>query len=184
MRLSSSIRNFPGLHFELAEALHTSSVPAEKEEAEGEYKAALALNPLDEESERSLGEIAAARNDQKEAYEYYSRAVQLQPNDADANIDLAKTLIAMHQPEKAEALLQKAIQLDPTIAVAHYRLSLLYRNAGRTADAQREMEAFLKYKQMKEKLREEYRQMRLKTTEPKSDETDASNSTDQKQTSQ
>jgi tetratricopeptide (TPR) repeat protein len=174
----------PGLHFELAEALHSSSVPAEKEEAEGEYKAALALNPLDEESERSLGGIAAARNDQKEAYEYYSRAVQLQPNDADANIGLAKTLIAMNQPEKAVALLQRAIELDPTIAVAHYRLSLLYRNAGRTADAQHEMEVFLKYKQMKEKLREEYRQMRLKTAEAKSDETDVSNSTDQQQTSQ
>ena len=169
----------PGLHFELAEALHASSSPAEKREAEGEYKAALAVNPFDEESERRLGEIAAQRGDQKEAYEYYSRAVQLQPNDAEANIDLAKILTSMDQPEKAEDLLQRAIQLDPTIAVAHYRLSLLYRNAGRTADAQHEMEAFRQYKEMKEKLRGVYREMRLKTSEVKSDETDAPNSPDQ-----
>jgi tetratricopeptide (TPR) repeat protein len=162
----------PGLHFELAEALHASAVPAEKEEAEAEYKASLAVSPFDEESDRRLGEIAAARNNQQEAYEYYSRAVQLQPNDAEANIDLAKTLVSMNQPEKAEALFERSIQLDPTIAVAHYRLSLLYRNAGRTADAQHEMEEFLKYKKMKEQLRDLYHAMRLKTAQVESDETD------------
>jgi tetratricopeptide (TPR) repeat protein len=166
----------PGLHFELAEALYASSTAAEKQEAEGEYKAALAINPFDEESERRLGEIAAGRGDQKEAYKYYLRALQLQPNDAEANIDLAKVLISMKQPEKAQALLQRAIQLDPTAAVAHYRLSFLYRDAGRTADAQRELEAFRKYKQMKEKLRDVYREMRLKTNEAASDETDAPDS--------
>jgi tetratricopeptide (TPR) repeat protein len=173
----------PGLHFELAEALHAASSSTEKQEAEGEYKAALAINPFDEESERRLGEIAAERGNQKEAYEYYSRAVQLQPNDAEANIDLAK-LISMNQPEKAEALLQRAIQLDPTIAVAHYRLSLLYRNAGRTADAQQELEEYRKYKEMKEKLRGVYKEMRLKTTDVKSDETDAPNSPERPPTRQ
>jgi tetratricopeptide (TPR) repeat protein len=173
----------PGLHFELAEALHAASSSTEKREAEGEYKAALAVNPFDEESERRLGEIAAERGDQKEAYVYYSRALQLQPNDAEANIDLAK-LISISQPEKAEALLQRALQLDPTIAVAHYRLSILYRNAGRTADAQHELEAYRQYKQMKDKLRGVYREMRLKTTEVKSDESDAPNSPDQPPTQQ
>jgi tetratricopeptide (TPR) repeat protein len=174
----------PGLHFELAEVLHASSSATEKQEAEGEYKAALAVNPFDEESERRLGEIAAERGDQKEAYAYYSRALQLKPDDAEANIDLAKILTSMEQPEKAVALLQRAIQLDPTIAVAHYRLSILYRNAGRTADAQRELEAFRKYKQMKEKLRGVYHEMRLKTTDVKPDETDAASSPDQPPTQQ
>ncbi len=163
----------PGLHFELAEVLRASSVPAEKDEAEGEYKAALAVSQFDEQSERRLGDIAARRNDEKEAYEYYSRAVQLQPNDAEANIGLGKTLISMKQPRKAEALFERAIQQDPTIAVAHYRLSLLYRDAGRTADAHREMQEFLKYKQMKDKLRDLYLEMRLKPVQQESDETDA-----------
>jgi len=168
----------PGLHFELGEQLHASSNPAEKQEAEAEYKAALAVNPFDEESERRLGEIAAERGDQKEADQYYSQAIKLQPNDAEADIDLAKLLISMNQPEKAEALLQRAIQLDPTSAVAHYRLCLLYRKAGRNADAQRELEAYREYKQMKEKLRGVYREMRLKTAEVTSDETDQPNSQD------
>jgi tetratricopeptide (TPR) repeat protein len=174
----------PGLHFELGEQLHASSNPEEKQEAEGEYKAALAVNPFDEESERRLGEIAAERGDQNGAYEYYSRAIKLQPNDAEADLDLAKILISMDQTEKAEALLQRAVQLDPTSAVAHYRLSLLYRRTGRTAEAQHELEAYREYKQMKEKLRDVYRQMRLKTAEVTSDEIDQPNSQDQPPTQQ
>ena len=41
---------------------------------------------------------------------------------------------------------------DPTNMVAHYRLSGLYRRAGRTADAQRELDAFQHYKDVKDKL--------------------------------
>jgi hypothetical protein len=37
----------------------------------------------------------------------------------------------------------------------------VYRQAGRTAEAKRELEEYQKYKDMKEKLREIYRQMRL-----------------------
>jgi len=43
----------------------------------------------------------------------------------------------MGQPDKAEPLLEHALQLDPTSAAAHFRLSTLYRQAGRTADAKR-----------------------------------------------
>ncbi|MCU1326891.1 MAG: repeat-containing protein [Bryobacterales bacterium] len=36
--------------------------------------------------------------------------------------------------------------------IAHFRLSGLYRRAGRTADAAREMEAFRHYQELKDKL--------------------------------
>jgi cytochrome c-type biogenesis protein CcmH/NrfG len=160
----------PGLHFELAEMLNASSSSAEQEEAEGEYKAALSVNQFDEKAEFRLGDIASRRGDAQEAYAHYSRAVQLQPNDADASIGLAKTLMLMNQPGKAEPLLERALQLDPTSAAAHFRLSTLYRQAGRTADAQRELEEYQKYKEMKEGLLELYREMRLK---PVKQETDA-----------
>jgi len=52
-------------------------------------------------------------------------------------------------------------------AVAHFRLSTVYRQMGRTADAKRELEEYQKYKDMKEKLRELYRQMRLVAREKK-----------------
>src|SRR5271155_2760744 len=92
----------PGLHFELAEMLRTVSTPEAHDEAESEYKAALEANPLDEQSEIRLGDIAVQKNDLKEAYERYTRAIQLQPGDPEANIGLAKVLMAMDQPQKAE----------------------------------------------------------------------------------
>ncbi|MGA8441232.1 MAG: tetratricopeptide repeat protein [Candidatus Sulfotelmatobacter sp.] len=146
----------PGLHFELADMLRTSSTAGGWEEAEKEYKAALGANPFDEQSECKLGDIAFQRSDFKEAFERYNRAVKLQPDDSEANIGLAKLLMAMDQPQKAEPLLEHAIQLDPTSALAHFRLSTVYRQEGRTAEAKHELEEYQKYNKMKEKLRKIY----------------------------
>src|SRR5258708_6121868 len=125
----------PGLHFELAEMLNASSVEARQEQAEDEYKAALAVDQFDERAEFRLGDVSSQRGDVRGAYAHYSRAVQLQPNDAEANLGLAQAFMLMNQPEKAEPLLVRAVQLDPTSAAAHFRLSTLYRQAGRPAGA-------------------------------------------------
>ena len=146
----------PGLHFELADMLRTQSTAEGQEEAEKEYKAALEANPLDEQSECRLGDIALRSSDFKQAFDRFSHAVKLQPGDPEASIGLAKALISMNQPDKAEALLQHALQLDPTSAVAHFRLGTIYRQSGRTAEARHEMEEYHKYSQMKEKLRQFY----------------------------
>jgi tetratricopeptide (TPR) repeat protein len=165
----------PGIHFDLAELLNGSSVAAGQEEAQVEYKAALAVNPFDAKSECRLGEIAAKRNDPKAAYAHYSRALELQPGDLDANLGLARALISMKQPEKAEPLLQRAVRLDPTQAIAHYRLAALYRSMGRTEDARRELADFQKYKRMKERLKEIYSGMRLKPVKEERPDPDVPN---------
>jgi len=151
----------PGLHYELAEMLGNSSSRAEQDEAEHEYKAALAANPFDERSECRLGEIAARRSDLKDAFAHYSRAVKLQPDDADADLGLAKTLIAMSQPEKAQPLLERSAQLEPFNAVTRYHLAAIYRRLGRADDARRELAEFQKLKDMKQQLREVYKEMRV-----------------------
>jgi tetratricopeptide (TPR) repeat protein len=161
----------PGLHYELAEILNSSADG--REEAESEYKKALALNPFDEASECRLGDIAAQRNDLKEAYERYTRAVQLRPGDEDANIGLAKVLMSMGQPQKAEPLLVHAIQLDPTNSLAHFRLGTLYRQTGRAAEAKHELEEYQKYKDMKEKLRAIYQTMRVEPAKKEADDTES-----------
>jgi len=163
----------PGLHFELAEMLNSSGTPDAQEEAKNQYKAALATNSLDEKSECRLGEIAYRESDLKESFARYSRAVQLQPNDPEANIGLAKALIEMKQPQKAQALLEHALQIDPTNSVGHFRLSMLYRQDGRVEDAKRELQEYQKYKDMKEKLKKIYQDMRLQPAKPETDEADA-----------
>jgi tetratricopeptide (TPR) repeat protein len=165
----------PGLHFELAEMLNTSSVQSDQDEAQSEYKKALAVNPSDASSESRLGDIAARRNDLNEAYERYARALELRPDDAETSLGLAKVLMSMGQLQKAEALLDHAVQLDPTNAVAHFRLSTVYRQTGRTADAKHELEEYQKYKEMKEKLRDIFHAMRVEPAKEEHDDLDPRN---------
>jgi cytochrome c-type biogenesis protein CcmH/NrfG len=81
-------------------------------------------------------------------------------------------LISMDQKAKAQPILERAVQLEPTNATAHYRLSTLYREENRPADAKRELDEFLKYKQMKEKLRAVYKEMQIQPDQIREDEKD------------
>jgi tetratricopeptide (TPR) repeat protein len=156
----------PGLHFELAELLNGGSGETQAE-AEAEYKASLAENPFDAKAESRLGEIAFRAADHKTALARYSRAVSLRPNDAAANLGVGKTLAALHEPAKALPYLELAAKLRPYDEVAHYRLAAVYRELGRTADAERELGEFQKAKDMKAELKQIYDEMRIR---PKQEE--------------
>lgn len=162
--------HLPGVHFELAELLHTSQEPAVKIEAEQEYRAAVAENPRDEKAICALAEIAEAKGDSQQAYDNYTKAVTLQPGDANAKLGLAKALIAMDEPDKALPLLETSAQLEPTSATVHYRLATLYRKLGRTEDAKHEVELYQKYKGMKDKLRAVYKELLIQPDEIRADE--------------
>jgi Tfp pilus assembly protein PilF len=164
--------HLPGVHFELAELLHTSTDEAVKKEAEQEYRAALLENPQDEKAILRLAEIDAQKGNREQSYQEYTKAVALQPSDADAKLGLAKTLIEMNQSDKALALLEETVQLEPTNATAHYRLATLYRKMGRADDAKREMELYKKFKEMKEKLSALYKELQVQPKEIRADEPD------------
>jgi tetratricopeptide (TPR) repeat protein len=149
----------PGARFLLAEQLRTSPDAALNAQAEDEYKAAIQVNQYDELSWRQLGGIMAAKSDFKTAEEDYKKALALQPKDSDAETGLAIVLISLNQTTEAIALLESAEKDDPSNIVAHYRLSVLYRRAGRTADAQRELDTFNHYKDVKDKLGKVFKQM-------------------------
>jgi Flp pilus assembly protein TadD len=151
----------PGIHFELGELLAASTDPKTKAGAEAEYQAAIVENPFDEKAQVRLAELANHKGDSTQAIKYYNTALHLQPDDAEANFGLAKLLIATNDQTKALPLLEKAVQLEPTNAAAHFRLSTLYREMGRTADAQHEVEEYKKYKEAKEKLEAIFKEMQL-----------------------
>jgi Tfp pilus assembly protein PilF len=152
----------PGLHFELAEMLHSLPMTAETGmETKAEYEAALAQDPFDEKAALRLAKIAEDANNQKKAYELYEQAVKLQPDDPEANYEFGKVLAAMDRVEDAEKLLEHAIQIDPTNAVIHFRLSTVYQRLGRAEDAKHEAEQYKKYKDLKDKLRDTYRELNL-----------------------
>jgi len=153
--------NLPGIHFELAEALHASPDLKLRAEAEQEYKLALAANGSDVKALTKLGDIAADKGNLDEAATYYKKAVDVAPNDADALQGMARVYTEKNDPAAALPLLERVVSEDPTNVQAHYRLSAVYRKLNRPEDAKRELAEYQKYKDMKEKLRKIYKDLRL-----------------------
>ena len=153
----------PGAHFELGNALYNSDSEKNKTEAEAQFKEAVDQNPRDEKAVLMLGVIAAKRADWHAAIDDDTHALALQPNDSDANMELAKAYIATNDRDKARKLVEHAIAIDPTDYIAHYRLSSLYRQQGRQADAETQLAEYKKYKQMKDKLQGIFHDMRVKS---------------------
>jgi tetratricopeptide (TPR) repeat protein len=160
--------NLPGIHYELAEALHASSDLKLRAEAEKEYKLAVVANPSDDKALTKLGDLAADAGNMDGAANYYKQALGLAPNDADALMGQARVDTEKGDAASALPLLEKVVAADPTNVQAHYRLSAVYRKLNRPEDAKRELAEYQKYKDMKEKLRKVYKDLRLQndTDEP------------------
>ncbi len=108
----------------------------------------------------------ADKGNSSAAKEDYAKALALFPKDSDAETDLAKLLVVQGDNQAATSLLENAVKDDPTNSVAHYQLSGLYRQAGKTADAQHEMDEFAQYKAMRDNLGKVFRQMRQQDLPP------------------
>ncbi len=152
--------DLPGIHYEYAEALAESDEPRLRAAAEGEYKLALEHNPHDAHSAAALGDIATARGDLPAAAAFYRQALGLDPHLAEAQIGLAHTDTERGDFAAAVPILEQVIAADPTNTLAHFRLSAAYRKLGRTADAKRELDAYQHLKQIKDRMRLVYKEMR------------------------
>ncbi|HZY73417.1 MAG TPA: tetratricopeptide repeat protein [Edaphobacter sp.] len=153
----------PGIHYELGEALRTSPDLKLRAEAEQQYKLAVAANSRDEKSLTRLGDLAVEKDNFDAAVTYYKQALALAPGDADPALGLAHIYIEKDQSASALPLLEPLVASDPTNVLAHYRLSTAYRKLKRPEDAKRELDAYQKYKGIKEKMRSIYKEMRLDT---------------------
>ncbi|HEY2040387.1 MAG TPA: tetratricopeptide repeat protein [Edaphobacter sp.] len=162
--------SLPGIHYELAEALHASPDLKLRAEAEEQYKLAISANPSDEKAVTRLGDIADDKGDLDGAASFYNRALKLAPNDSDALLGLARTYTEKNDPQSALPLLERVVEADPSNVQAHYRLSVVYRKLRRTEDAKRQLEEYQKYKDMKEKLRKIYKDLRLQNEGAESDQ--------------
>ena len=153
--------NLPGIHFELAEALHGSDSQADRALAEHEYALALEKNPLEAQAAVRLGDLHAGRGDLDSAASFYQRALAQQPNNAEAALGLARVYSEKNDNEKALPLLQQVLTEDPTNILAHFRLSALYRKMHNPDEAKRELAEYQKYKEIKDGLRQVYGTMRI-----------------------
>src|SRR5260370_11486550 len=69
--------HLPGVHFELAELLYTSTDETVKKEAEQEYHAGLLENSQDEKAILRLAELDAQKGNTEQSYKEYTKAVEL-----------------------------------------------------------------------------------------------------------
>jgi tetratricopeptide (TPR) repeat protein len=168
--------NLPGIHFELAEALHGSASQSDRAQAEHEYAIALEKNPREVQAAVRLADLQADRGDLNSAAGLYERALTQQPNNADAALGLARVYSEKNDNDKALALLQQALTEDPTNVLAHFRLSALYRKMHRPDDAKLELAEYQKYKEIKDELRQVYSAMRIQAPHNAAD--DESHETD------
>jgi tetratricopeptide (TPR) repeat protein len=144
--------NLPGIHFELAEALHASDDATLRAEAGEQYKLAVLTNPSDPKAATRLGDIEVETGDLDAAEKNYQQALKLQPNAPDAEIGLANVYTERNNPTAAAPLLEQVLAADPSNYLAHFRLSTVYRKLHRPDDVKRELDAYTRYKDMHEKL--------------------------------
>ena len=163
--------NLPGIHFELAEALHSSDSQSDRAASEQEYTLALEKNPREVQAAVRLGDLHADRGDLDGAAQLYQRALTQQPGNADAAIGLARVYSERNDNDKALPLLQQVIAADPANMLAHFRLSALYRKLHRPEDAKRELAEYQKYKTIKDNLRQVYASMRIESPHHATDDT-------------
>jgi tetratricopeptide (TPR) repeat protein len=127
------------LHYRLGRALLLESHDAAAlGAARREFEAELQLNASDAAAEYQIAQILQAEGDRAGATQHFERTIELRPDFPEALVAVAKIRMEAKRYAEAAGLLERAIKIEPRSEVAHYNLMLAYRNAGRTADAQRE----------------------------------------------
>jgi tetratricopeptide (TPR) repeat protein len=144
----------PEVHFGLGYLLWTQR---QYGDAEKEFRAELANNPMDGQSLAYLGDSLIHLGRNAEAQPVLERAVAQKATLELAHVDLG--IVDAGLGKKAEALkeFEEAIALDPKDADPHWRLARLYQQMGRKDEARVE---FAKVSHMKQQSEESlYRKM-------------------------
>jgi tetratricopeptide (TPR) repeat protein len=152
----------PGLHFELAQTILQSgqSNPKSQDDAEKELETALTVDGDSASLQCELGAIAMLRADLEKAHSYYARALSMDPQSTQAQLAMGHILMTMEKPQEARKYLEMVVKADPLNETAHYRLAIAYKRLQMPEAAQKELHLFQEIKQIKDQVRDLYRQMK------------------------
>jgi tetratricopeptide (TPR) repeat protein len=117
------------------------------DEAEREFRQELSLSPSDEASKYHLAYVLLEqKREAAEALGLLREVVAARPDYADARYQLGKALGERGDVAGAIENLEAAARAEPKKDYVHYQLSIAYRRASRTVEAERELEL---YKELK-----------------------------------
>ncbi|MBE2248095.1 MAG: tetratricopeptide repeat protein [Myxococcus sp.] len=108
------------------------------DEAVKEFKKAIELDPNSAHAHDNLATVFAEKKQFRDALAEYLTAIKLEPDSATAHYNLA-VFLSTHGNEFAVAQYQEAIALEPDYPDAHLNLGLAHADAGRLADAMKEL---------------------------------------------
>ena len=136
----------PAVHLAFGKAMAAAgNWPA----AVAEFTAESKLRPESAETFYYLGSALLQQGKASEALEAFGRADQLAPNMPGTLLAMSKAASLAGDTTRAETSLKKLVELEKTselAAQAHFELAGIYRKAGKTADADREMAEYERLK--------------------------------------
>jgi tetratricopeptide (TPR) repeat protein len=110
----------------------------DSEKARAAFRAELADNPNDFDSNLFMGTLLRQDKQFEEAQRYLSRAVQLRPREQYARYHLSAVLAALGKPEEARPLLEGVVKEFPDFVEARVLLASVYYRLNRKEDGDRE----------------------------------------------
>jgi len=109
-------------------------------DAERDYRRALSLDPSSAQAHQWYGELLLVMGRTADAQTQLKRATELDPLSPIAFGSYALSLATARTPDPAIAAARRAVELDSTLLVTRFMLGSVYLQAGRFADAVRELE--------------------------------------------
>jgi len=133
----------PGLHLRLAELMLEHPDGADDwKQALDELKSELDIDPASAEAEYEIGEAYRKHDQPADADAAFRKAIALDARLVEPRLGLAKVLREQHRTQDALAILEPARNTAPQNAAVHFLLAQLYRDLGRAAEAQQELDIF------------------------------------------
>ncbi len=111
----------------------------ELDEAEKHFRQAVKIDPTDTRALTFLAQLLLTEKKYDEAYKVFEQLSELLPSDMRIKIRMALILSARKQYDKAENLLNEILEKRPGVSQQiRYQLGRIYREQGRTEEAEKE----------------------------------------------
>jgi Tfp pilus assembly protein PilF len=125
----------PDVHVLYAQSLQVTGDP---DGALKEFKAELAVDPYNFDSNLEMGVLVREDQNYAEARKYLNRALEVRPGDLGARYQIATISLAEGKTDEARQELESIIKESPQFTEAHVSLASVYYRLKRPADGNRE----------------------------------------------